>query len=77
MNLCLCDMSPATSLLPFFTSIFCEKIARWRSRKKWKLSVRHVSQQDSSIKGNYSAAFGMHQKKTNPGFTALSAILDE
>lgn len=64
-------MSPAILLLLFFTCIFCKKIVRWRSRKKWKLRVRHVSQQDSSIKGNYSAALGIHQKKTNPGFTAL------
>lgn len=64
-------MSPATFLLPFFTWVFYKKIVRWRSRKKWKLRVRHVSQQESSIKGNYSAALGIHQKETNTGFTAL------
>lgn len=33
--------------------------------------MRHVSQQHSSIKGNYSAALEINQKETNPGFTAL------
>lgn len=70
VNLCLCAMSPSTSLSPY-THIFCKKIVRQRSKRKWKLRVRHVSQQHSSIKGNYSAALEINQKETNPGFTAL------
>lgn len=54
-----------------FTCIFCKKIVIQRSKRKWKLRVRHVSQQHSSIKGNYSAALEINQKETNPGFTAL------
>lgn len=47
----------------FLCCIFYKKAVRWRIRKKLKLRVRHEFQQDSSIKGNYSAALEIHQKK--------------
>lgn len=50
---------------------------RWRSRKKWKLGVRHLSQQDSSVKENCSQHWEYFRKKQIQDLLPLSAILDE